>query len=167
MTVVERPNSRDRGLIGPARIFGLGSPYRHILWALLAGAILPIIIWAVGRRWKIANTRLPNIPVMLTGASYIPPATGINYSSWFLAGFVFREGMQCFRLRSGMLTSCCRISRTTLPIPLVVEILLRHIGCPGQRHNHRDDCHLLVSAAAEVWHTVPQLVGQYSLYRNV
>ena len=29
-------------------------------------------------------------PVILNGVSYIPPATGINYSSWFLIGFIFQ-----------------------------------------------------------------------------
>jgi len=29
-------------------------------------------------------------PVVLLGVSYIPPATGINYSSWFAVGFVFQ-----------------------------------------------------------------------------
>lgn len=74
-------------------MFGRGSPYVHILWSLLAGALLPVIIWFIGKRFKISYTRLPNLPVMLSGASYIPPATGINYSSWFLVAFVFRT---CF-----------------------------------------------------------------------
>jgi len=26
----------------------------------------------------------------LNGTAYIPPATGINYSSWFLVGFIFQ-----------------------------------------------------------------------------
>lgn len=29
-------------------------------------------------------------PVILNGVSNIPPATGINYSSWFAVGFVFQ-----------------------------------------------------------------------------
>jgi len=30
-------------------------------------------------------------PVVLLGISFIPPATGINYSSWFAVGFVFQS----------------------------------------------------------------------------
>ena len=33
--------------------------------------------------------RWVSTPVILNGVSSIPPATGINYSSWFLVGFVF------------------------------------------------------------------------------
>jgi len=29
-------------------------------------------------------------PVILNGISAIPPATGINYSSWFAVGFIFQ-----------------------------------------------------------------------------
>ena len=30
------------------------------------------------------------MPVMFIGVGYIPPATGINYSSWFAVGFLFQ-----------------------------------------------------------------------------
>ena len=30
------------------------------------------------------------MPLILFGMGYIPPATGINFSSWFLVGFVFQ-----------------------------------------------------------------------------
>lgn len=29
-------------------------------------------------------------PVVLNGVSYIPPSVGINFSSWFLVGFIFQ-----------------------------------------------------------------------------
>ena len=29
-------------------------------------------------------------PIILNGVSYIPPAVGINFSSWFLVGFIFQ-----------------------------------------------------------------------------
>ena len=81
----------DRGLIGPTRQFGTGTVYHGHLWALLVGAFLPVPIWWWQRRFP--NTRLKhiNIPVFLNGATFTPPATGINYSSWFLVGFIFRE----------------------------------------------------------------------------
>ena len=82
---------RTRGLIGPRRIFGTGSPYASILWALLAGALAPLPAWLLAKRFP-RQTWLHhvNFPVMLSGASYIPPANGINYTSWFLGAFIFR-----------------------------------------------------------------------------
>jgi hypothetical protein len=29
-------------------------------------------------------------PIVLIGVSFIPPATGINYSSWFVVAFIFQ-----------------------------------------------------------------------------
>jgi len=65
--------------------------YPGHLWALLVGVFLPLPVWWWQRR--LPNTRLKyiNIPVFLNGPTFIPPATGINYSSWFLVGFIFRE----------------------------------------------------------------------------
>ncbi|GAA5921817.1 hypothetical protein JCM1841_005552 [Sporobolomyces salmonicolor] len=82
------------GLIGPARQFGIGRMYNPILWWLLAGAILPVITWAVSRRFPKLWLKYVNVPVAITGAIYAPPATGINFSSWFLVGFVFQYLMR-------------------------------------------------------------------------
>lgn len=46
--------------------------------------------WLLGRRYPNSWLKYVNIPVLLTGPSFMPPATGINYSSWFLFGFIFR-----------------------------------------------------------------------------
>ena len=73
------------------RIFGAASQYSGILWSLLAGALIPIPAWLILRQRKDSWVKHVNFPVMLTGASYIPPANGINYASWFLAAFTFRK----------------------------------------------------------------------------
>jgi len=80
-----------RGLIGPTRQFGSGSLYHGHLWALLVGAFLPLPFWWWQRRFPDTRLKYINIPVFLNGVMYIPPATGINYTSWFLVGFIFRE----------------------------------------------------------------------------
>jgi hypothetical protein len=84
-----------RGLIGPTRQFGSGSLYHGHLWALLVGAFLPIPFWWWQRRFPDTRLKFINIPVFLSGPTYIPPATGINYSSWFLVGYIFREYHPC------------------------------------------------------------------------
>ncbi len=67
--------------------------YNPILWAILGGALLPIPFWLLGRKYPNSWLKYVNIPVLLTGATYMPPATGINYSSWFLFGFIFRTSL--------------------------------------------------------------------------
>ena len=80
-----------RGLIGPTRQFGNGTIYHGYVWALLFGAVIPVPFWWWQRRFPKTRLKYINIPVFLNGATFIPPATGINYSSWFLVGFIFRE----------------------------------------------------------------------------
>lgn len=80
-----------RGLIGPTRQFGPGTVYHGYLWALLVGALLPVPIWWWQRRFPNTRFKYFSLPVFLNGPTFTPPATGINYSSWFLVGFIFRE----------------------------------------------------------------------------
>ncbi|GAA5917002.1 hypothetical protein JCM6882_001299 [Rhodosporidiobolus microsporus] len=82
------------GLIGPARQFAPGKMYNPILYWLLAGAILPILTWLLARRYPNSWVSHINVPVALAGAVFMPPATGINFSSWFLVGFIFQYIMR-------------------------------------------------------------------------
>ena len=80
----------SRGLIGPARQFGTGSIYHPHLYAIIAGAFIPMPAYFWQRRYPNSWARYVSTPVVLAGLSAIPPATGINYSSWFLVGFIFQ-----------------------------------------------------------------------------
>lgn len=79
-----------RGLIGPSRQFGKGALYYPQLYALIIGVFLPIPFWLWHRRYPSSWARFISTPVVLNGVSFIPPATGINYSSWFAVGFIFQ-----------------------------------------------------------------------------
>ncbi|KPV72916.1 uncharacterized protein RHOBADRAFT_39051 [Rhodotorula graminis WP1] len=83
-------NSIIWGLVGPARQFNHGDYYNGILYAMLIGAILPLLTWLASRRWRQSWVGHINAPVALAGLTLIPPATGINYSSWFFVGFIFQ-----------------------------------------------------------------------------
>ena len=78
------------GVIGPARFFGNDSVYQALLYFLLLGLVLPIPFYLASKRWPKSWITYVNIPVLINGVTFIPPASGINYSSWFLAGGVFR-----------------------------------------------------------------------------
>ena len=80
----------QRGLIGPGRQFGTGSVYHPHLYAIIAGVFMPMPAYFWQRRYPKSWTRYVSTPVILAGLSAIPPATGINYSSWFLIGFIFQ-----------------------------------------------------------------------------
>ncbi|KAG2015329.1 peptide transporter MTD1 [Coprinopsis cinerea AmutBmut pab1-1] len=78
------------GLIGPTRQFGPGSIYHPHLYAIVIGVFLPLPFWLWRRRYPDSWVKWVSTPVVLNGVSWIPPATGINYSSWFLVGFMFQ-----------------------------------------------------------------------------
>ena len=80
----------SRGLIGPTRQFGTGSIYHPHLYAIIAGVFIPMPAYFWQRRYPNSWTRYVSTPVIIAGLSAIPPATGINYSSWFLVGFIFQ-----------------------------------------------------------------------------
>ncbi|KAG7098938.1 hypothetical protein E1B28_000828 [Marasmius oreades] len=77
------------GAVGPQRMFSPGQPYNFTLWFLLIGAVLPIPFYFLARRYPLSIWRYVNIPLMFIGVGAFPPATGINYASWALVGFIF------------------------------------------------------------------------------
>jgi OPT family small oligopeptide transporter len=79
------------GVVGPQRFFGPGALYRHLVWFFLLGAIAPILIWLVGRNKKKSILRKVNLPVLFGSLSWIPPATGLNFSVWAVVCFAFNS----------------------------------------------------------------------------
>jgi len=78
------------GLVGPKRQFGPGSVYYPFLYAIIIGAFLPIPFWLWQRWHPKSRVKYISTPIVLNGVGFIPPATGINYSSWFVVGFIFQ-----------------------------------------------------------------------------
>ncbi|KAG8987047.1 hypothetical protein FRB90_003622 [Tulasnella sp. 427] len=79
------------GLIGPKRQFGKGAVYYGPVYAAIAGAVLPLVVWWWNRRYRGPTWLKSFNPVVaLSGPLNIPPATGINYSSSFGVGVIFR-----------------------------------------------------------------------------
>jgi len=78
------------GVVGPSRFFGAGALYRHLIWAFPIGAIAPVIIWLIARNSSPgSNWRKINLPILFGSLSWIPPATGLNFSVWALVCFLF------------------------------------------------------------------------------
>jgi OPT family oligopeptide transporter len=79
------------GLVGPARFFGPGALYRPLIWAFLIGAVAPIATWLLGRKNRKSIWRKINFPILFGGLSWIPPATGLNFSVWALVCWIFND----------------------------------------------------------------------------
>ncbi|KAI2786790.1 hypothetical protein POX_g09184 [Penicillium oxalicum] len=77
------------GVVGPQRFFGPGGLYRPLVWAFLIGAAAPFAAWLLGRHSKKSFWRKVNFPILFGSLSWIPPATGLNFSIWALVCFLF------------------------------------------------------------------------------
>ncbi|KAI0798784.1 OPT-domain-containing protein [Xylaria sp. FL0064] len=77
------------GVVGPAEFFGPNAVYRPLVWCFLIGAVAPIPLWLYGRRRKNSFVRKINLPVLFGSLSWIPPATGLNFSVWAVVCYVF------------------------------------------------------------------------------
>ncbi|KAF8315052.1 OPT-domain-containing protein [Clavulina sp. PMI_390] len=78
------------GTSGPARVFSYGAIYHPLLYFFLIGALVPIPFYFLAKRYPDAWYKYFNAPVFFTGTGNMPPASGINYSSWALVGFIFQ-----------------------------------------------------------------------------
>jgi OPT family small oligopeptide transporter len=87
------------GSIGPQRLFSIGRLYNPIMWMFLVGALSPIPFYFLARRYPLSFWRYVNMPVFFSGVSAMPPASGINYSSWIIVGFIFQYFMRRFHFR--------------------------------------------------------------------
>lgn len=79
------------GVIGPKRIFSPGGLYASLNWFWLAGAALPVAIYAAARAFPRSSIRFLSAPIIFGGTGQIPPATALNYLSWSLVGFIFNK----------------------------------------------------------------------------
>ncbi|KAI5287287.1 hypothetical protein KEM54_006097 [Ascosphaera aggregata] len=79
------------GLIGPGRLFSAGSLYGTLQWFWLAGAVAPVIAYAVALKWPKSGARFFSAPILFGGTGMIPPATPLNYLSWAVIGTIFNR----------------------------------------------------------------------------
>ncbi|KAF7894265.1 hypothetical protein EAF00_007779 [Botryotinia globosa] len=77
------------GVVGPGQFFGPNATYRALVWCFPVGAIAPIILWLYCRNKKNSIVRKINLPVLFGSLSWIPPATGLNFSVWALVCYLF------------------------------------------------------------------------------
>jgi OPT family small oligopeptide transporter len=87
------------GGIGPAKLFSPGQMYSGLLWFFLAGALAPIPFYFLAKRFPLSFWRYISMPVFFAGVGAMPPASGINYASWVITGFIFNYCIRRFHFR--------------------------------------------------------------------
>jgi hypothetical protein len=82
------------GAIGPGRVYSLGKIYGGLLHFFWIGALAPVVTWYLYRHTRRDWLRLVNWPLIFVGTYNVPPATGINYSSWALVNVIFNHWLK-------------------------------------------------------------------------
>ncbi|KAG6100655.1 hypothetical protein E4U30_004141 [Claviceps sp. LM220 group G6] len=77
------------GVVGPGEFFGPNAIYRSLVWCFPLGALLPIPLWLYARNKRRSVLRKVNLPVIFGAMSWIPPATGLNFSVWAVVCYLF------------------------------------------------------------------------------
>ncbi|BFZ59744.1 hypothetical protein YB2330_000761 [Saitoella coloradoensis] len=77
------------GVIGPMRQFSHGHMYYSQLFFFLIGALSPIPMYMLVRRYPNSWLKYVSMPLFFGSLGYIPPATAVNYLSWCSVGFIF------------------------------------------------------------------------------
>ncbi|KAG0450321.1 hypothetical protein HPP92_026847 [Vanilla planifolia] len=78
------------GLAGPKRIFGKLGHYWALNYLFLVGFLLPVPFWLLAKTFpKNKVLKYIHIPLIISGASAIPPAHTINYITWGAVGIFF------------------------------------------------------------------------------
>ncbi|KAH9979469.1 OPT oligopeptide transporter protein-domain-containing protein [Lactifluus volemus] len=63
--------------------------WAFVLSLTIVGAIAPLIQWTCHKKFKLTFLKYVNFPVIFGVATYMPPATPFNYTSWVLVCFLF------------------------------------------------------------------------------
>ncbi|KAI0882943.1 small oligopeptide transporter [Annulohypoxylon maeteangense] len=79
------------GLVGPARLYSVGKIYSGLLHFFWIGLVLPPITYFIWKKTGNDVVRKINWPLIFVGTSNVPPASGINYSSWYIVNLVFNK----------------------------------------------------------------------------
>jgi OPT family small oligopeptide transporter len=88
------------GVVGPSRFFGKEELYRPLMYAFAVGAIGPIVIFAIWHyrgRSRSSPLKLVSLPVLFGSLSWIPPATGLNFSAWAVVCYIFNRRLRIMK----------------------------------------------------------------------
>ncbi|KAJ3148326.1 hypothetical protein HDU86_007508 [Geranomyces michiganensis] len=130
------------GSVGTLRFFGSGTPYSGILWALLAGAVAPLLPWLAWRRWK-GNWAFVNVPLMAmiaeTPGGYTTTVVPIVVS--FLSQFWMKRYHYALWARYNYVLAAALSAGTALTVLFIALTFgLRGVKMPEYFLNPTDGC---------------------------
>ncbi|EOD46007.1 putative small oligopeptide opt family protein [Neofusicoccum parvum UCRNP2] len=72
----------------------VGKIYSKLLHFFWIGALMPLLTWAAWKYTKKDYLKKVNWPLIFVGTYNVPPATGINYSSWAVVNYIFNHWLK-------------------------------------------------------------------------
>ncbi|KAM0941683.1 putative oligopeptide transporter, OPT superfamily [Dioscorea sansibarensis] len=78
------------GVLGPLRMFGKLGLYSKMNYFFLIGALAPVPVWLLSRKFPEKKwIKLINMPILIGATANMPPSRSVNYITWFVVGFIF------------------------------------------------------------------------------
>ncbi|CAN1753498.1 Oligopeptide transporter 1 [Linum perenne] len=78
------------GVVSPRRMFGDLGIYKEQYWFFLVGALAPVPVWFLSRKFPEKRwIKLIHMPVILGASSSMPPARAVHYWTWAAVGVFF------------------------------------------------------------------------------
>ncbi|XP_050911147.1 oligopeptide transporter 5 [Lathyrus oleraceus] len=78
------------GVVGPKRMFTKDGIYPGMNWFFLIGLLAPVPVWLLSIKFPNQKwIQLINFPIIIGGASSIPPVRSVNYITWGIVGIFF------------------------------------------------------------------------------
>ncbi|KAK7244641.1 hypothetical protein RIF29_39466 [Crotalaria pallida] len=78
------------GVVGPQRMFTNDGIYPGMNWFFLIGLLAPVPVWLLSLKFPDHKwIRLINMPIIMAGASNIPPGRSVSYITWGAVGIFF------------------------------------------------------------------------------
>ncbi|KAJ1952170.1 hypothetical protein EC988_003697, partial [Linderina pennispora] len=87
------------GLIGPGRLLHGGSPYALTKFMFIIGAIVPVPVWYLQRKFPGSFWHNIHLPVLLSAMIHMPGAPSTVMTGWFLTCFIFQYVIHKFHYR--------------------------------------------------------------------
>ncbi|CAL0326649.1 unnamed protein product [Lupinus luteus] len=78
------------GVVGPQKMFTNDGIYPGMNWFFLIGILAPVPVWLLSLKFPNHKwIQLINMPIIIAGASNIPPARSVSYITWGVVGIFF------------------------------------------------------------------------------
>ncbi|CAN1265835.1 Oligopeptide transporter 5 [Linum perenne] len=78
------------GVVSPRRMFGDLGIYKEQYWFFLVGALAPVPVWFLSRKFPEKRwIKLVHMPVILAASNNMPPAKAVHYWTWTAVGVFF------------------------------------------------------------------------------